>query len=312
MDAARQTGRSTGTEAGAGPIRRAAARAAAVVLALASAAGATGCAGDDAGEAGPTSSPVTLRFAARVGDAPASCTGRYAGLGVPGVDAGLRDLRMYVHDVRLVDASGAEVLLELEQDGAFQVDGVALLDFEDASGACERGTPEVRDVVVGTAPTGDYRGVRFRLGVPQELNHTDVVGAPPPLDQSALFWGWSDGRIFLAASTTADNEQGGERVFQVQIASAGCVGDPRVGDVVACERPNRGAVELDDVDLERDVIVVDVAALLDGVDVRSDASCHADAAEGPCAGVFAAAGIGADGQPSAATQSLFRVERSAP
>lgn len=282
---------------------------AAAIVAAAGATGSSGCAGET--ETGPPGDlAVTLRFAARVGAEPVTCTGRYRDLGVPGVDAGIRDLRMYVHDVRLVDAAGAEVPLALEQDGVNQVEGLALLDFEDAAGTCEPGTPAVRDAIVGTAPAGDYTGVRFRLGVPPELNHIDVAGAPPPLDLTALFWGWSDGRIFLAASTTAENEEGGERVFQVQIASSGCVGDPRVGDVVSCERPNRGAVELEDVDLESDVIVVDLASLLDGVDVRSDTSCHADAAEGPCARVFAAAGVSAaDGQPSPATQTLFRVER---
>jgi uncharacterized repeat protein (TIGR04052 family) len=295
------------------PGRRTAAPVAlAVALSLSAACGVDATPTED-GAAADADAPqaVTIRFAARVGDRPLDCASRYEGLGAPGVVASLRDLRVFVHDVRLVDASGAEVPLALEQDGVNQVEGVALLDFEDGTGSCERGTPEVRDVVTGTAPPGDYQGLRFRVGVPQELNHIDVTGAPPPLDTSALFWGWSDGRIFLTASLSSNDEDDeGDRVFQVQLASSGCVGDPRVGDVVSCDHQNRGAVELASFDPEADVVVADLGALLEGVDLRVAPSCHADAEEASCQQVFARIGVALDsGGPSPETQAFFRAER---
>lgn len=268
-----------------------------------------GCDGAETAPVDDGPRAITIQFAPRVGDRPLDCTTTYQDLGVAGAVARLRDLRLYVHDVRLVDVAGTEVPLELDQDGANQVEGVALLDFEDATGTCERGTETTRQVITGIAPAGSYRGLRFRLGVPQELNHIDVTGAPPPLDLSPLFWGWSDGRIFLSTSLAADNEAGGERVFQIQMASSGCVGDPRVGDVVSCERPNRGAIELDDVDVDADAIVVDLGALLEGVDLRVAPSCHADAEDPACQRILAAAGVAAEtGAESPSTQVFFRVD----
>ena len=59
--------------------------------------------------------------------------------------------------VRLVKADGSEVPVTLTQDGLWQVDDVALLDFENATGACANGTEETRDVVEGTVPAGRLR-----------------------------------------------------------------------------------------------------------------------------------------------------------
>jgi len=88
-----------------------------------------GCGGDDT-----TGEPVTLTFDGRVGGEPFECGGSYDGVGSTDTTLEARDLRFYVHDVRLVRADGTEVPVSLEQDGMFQVEDVALLDFEDGSG----------------------------------------------------------------------------------------------------------------------------------------------------------------------------------
>jgi len=46
------------------------------------------------------------------------------------------------------------------------LDDLALLDFEDGTGGCVNGTPDVNDRVAGTVPEGHYTGLRFTLGVP--------------------------------------------------------------------------------------------------------------------------------------------------
>ena len=70
-----------------------------------------------------------------------------------------------------------------EQDGLWQYENVALLDFEDKTGGCrDVGTVETNAQVVGTVPEGDYTGLTFDLGVPFELNHIDASTAPSPLN----------------------------------------------------------------------------------------------------------------------------------
>jgi hypothetical protein len=77
-----------------------------------------------------------LNFSARVGDEQARCGQMFSGLGTTSQNAEIMDMRLYVTNVRLVTEDGREVALELEQDGQFQVENVALLDFEDATAGC--------------------------------------------------------------------------------------------------------------------------------------------------------------------------------
>ena len=138
--------------------------------------------------------PFALTFAAKVGSEAFSCGSTYTGLGADDSTVHPVDFRFYVHDIRLLDDSGAEVPVALTQDGLWQHEGVALLDFENRTGSCSNGTVQLNDVVVGTVPFGSYAGVAFKLGVPFELNHTDIATAPSPLNLSSMFWGWNPGR----------------------------------------------------------------------------------------------------------------------
>lgn len=47
--------------------------------------------------------------------------------------------------------------------------------------------------------TGDYTDVRFDVGLPRQLNHSDPTVALPPLDlaQQDMYWEWNSGYIFL-------------------------------------------------------------------------------------------------------------------
>ena len=46
---------------------------------------------------------------------------------------------------------------------------------------------------------GDYTDVRFDVGLPRQLNHSDPTVALPPLDlaQQDMYWEWNSGYIFL-------------------------------------------------------------------------------------------------------------------
>ena len=94
----------------------------------------------DAGEGGDGESmeDVEVNFSALVDGDDFSCSNEYT-LGMVNTTAKITDLRFYVSDVSLIRADGQKVNVELENDGKWQNGTVALLDFEDGTGACANG-----------------------------------------------------------------------------------------------------------------------------------------------------------------------------
>jgi uncharacterized repeat protein (TIGR04052 family) len=249
--------------------------------------------------------PITLNFAAKVGSEAFSCDSTYTGLGADDSTVHPVDFRFYVHDVRLIDDSGAEVPVALTQDGLWQYEGVALLDFEDRSGTCSNGTVQLNDVVLGTVPFGTYTGIAFKLGVPFELNHTDIATAPSPLNLSAMFWSWNTGRLFL--SIMNDVERDDETPFGtiLQLGSTGCIGDAASGGVTSCTRQNRAQYSFPTFRPGQNVVVADMRELLKNSNLKTD-QCHST--QETCAPMFEELGIDwATGAPIE-SQSVFRME----
>ncbi|MDP1569245.1 MAG: metallo-mystery pair system four-Cys motif protein, partial [Vicinamibacterales bacterium] len=198
--------------------------------------------------------PLDLHFRATVGETPLGCGATHA-LGLGATPSTLVDLRLYVHDVRLIDTAGAEHPFTLADDGRWQGGDVALLDFEDRTGACGNGTAETRTFIRGAAPSGDYRGLAFRVGVPEHRNHADAATAPSPLNLSRMFWSWTAGYKYLRLDLLADGAG-----WNVHLGATACTGNPVTG--ISCANPNRPEIRLDPFDLGRDVVILDVAALL--------------------------------------------------
>jgi uncharacterized repeat protein (TIGR04052 family) len=216
-------------------------------LALLLAAVALAACGRGAGEV-----PVTIRFAAQVGAEPFAC-GRVYSVGGAAVEP--LDLRLFVHDLRLVRADGALVPIRLDDDGRFQTARVALLDFEDGTAGCRNGSPETRTVVSGHALPGEYVGIRFRIGVPFEDNHDNPDLAPSPLNLTAMEWSWNAGHTFLRFDVRAN---GKPIVFHT--GSTGCQGT--VGHVTGCARPNRAEVAIDGFSPAKNEVVFDLLPIL--------------------------------------------------
>ena len=201
-------------------------RARSSTLLLAAAVSLTGCA-HNAGD------PVTIAFAAELSGAPLRCG---APVALDGAKVELVDLRLYVHDLELVDATGRAVPVTLDDDGAFQTTRIALLDFEDASGACRNGSPQVHTALHGRAPAGQYVALRGTLGVPFELNHGYPSKDPPPLAPTAMQWSWLSGHTFLRFEAHVN-----DRPVRAHMGSEGCTGD--LGNVAGCKFPNRARFE---------------------------------------------------------------------
>lgn len=251
------------------------------------------------------SEAVTVRFEATVGEVPFSCGAQPTGLGVSGATLEAMDNRLYVHDLTLIDADGGEHPVTLDQDGMWQVYDVALLDFEDKTGACANGTAEMNGVMSGVVDAHDTVALRFTLGLPFELNHQDPATAPSPLNLSSLFWTWESGYKFwrFDGRTTAAPEG-----FFFHLGSTGCETDTD-GAVTGCASPNRLTITLDGFDPATHVVRIDLAALTAGVDLDGpDSTCMSGPGMGDCSPWFGALGLpwGDDvGDPAA--QTVFSV-----
>ena len=110
----------------------------------------------------------------------------------------MRDLRFYVHDVELMNSAGDSVPFQLEADNLWQSDRVALLDYTGTSSdlCADRGTEGKRNYIVGTVPADTYTKIKFKLGVPKDLNHLNGPNQVPPLNESGMWWSWAGGYRF--------------------------------------------------------------------------------------------------------------------
>lgn len=283
------------------------------------------------GTAAPTPAtavmPVEIKFTARVGAEPVSCAKTYRDVGRSKATMFLQDFRIYVSAVRLIATDGSEVPVALTADDVWQNEAVALLDFENGSGNCNGNAP-TNDRIKGTVPTGEYRGVIFEIGVPFTSNHRDPTLAGAPLNYSALTWPWRIGYKFTtidfdtkpAGERTVQSMEGGHDTasasgFSVHLGSMDCASSgPRVPPQVPCGSPNRPSYRFADFESQRDVLVLDLAALLAGTDVtvnmpKSPSGCMSGAKDDDCVDLMDRFGLTFRGKSSGG-QKFVRVERS--
>jgi uncharacterized repeat protein (TIGR04052 family) len=258
-----------------------------------------------------TQKQVAVSFRALVGGDPFSCTSTYTGIGTSADPAGQvftpRDFRLYVHDVRLVNGAGADVPLAVTEDGAWQHAGVTLLDFEDGSGTCVNGNAATNSRVVGTVPAGSYVGLKFKVGVPFELNHLAVAEQQSPLNVTAMYWSWTSGYRFVRIEGTTPGAL-------LHLGSAGCTlvdaSDPRKGST--CTHPNRVEVDFPAFDVDTNRVALDLADLWAATDITTNVTgtstgCMSAPTDVDCAPIFQRLGLpfGAD---AGGLQMLFTKE----
>lgn len=267
------------------------------------------------GEKEPALLQVTLPFEARVGGEPFACGRTYTGLGTTGTTYEPMDFRVYLHDVRLLSLDGREVPLALTDDGVWQHEGAALLDFADKAGLCTNGTQGTHASITGTVPEGSYRGIRFKLGLPESLNHLDVSTAPAPFNDVSLFWSWRWGYLFARIEgRTAGLREG----HFMHLGSTDCA-PPAPGQTsgtAGCTFGNRPEFALDTLDLQQGKVVLDLASLFVGsnLDVNADVpntaiGCMSQQEDPDCAEVFSRLGLEHRDQAARpAAQTFIRAE----
>jgi hypothetical protein len=105
-------------------------------------------------------------------------------------------LKFYISEVALVRPDGREVRAE----------GLVLAEFK--GDAPTQGV----SVMKMDVPAGQYRGIRFNVGVPRELNHLDAGTQQLPLGvNSGMYWAWNPGYIFYRLEGTAFLPEGNQK-----------------------------------------------------------------------------------------------------
>lgn len=261
-------------------------------------------------------STVAIQFAAQVNGTAADCGGSFQNVGLANSTISFSDFRFYVSDVRLINAQGEEVPVMLTQDGLWQVDDIALLDFENATGACgEAGTEAMNNKIVGTVPSGSYNGIVFTLGLPFEQNHLDTTTAPSPLNVSALWWNWQFGYKFARVDLLVEGTD--PAGYNIHLGSTGCLSENgNTAPSAECSNSNRVEVRLNNFDPTTNTIVADAGGLLQRTDLSKNApeppGCMSMTVDSDCPGVFT--GLGLDLKEgdcfggNCAIQTFFRVE----
>ncbi|MEZ4450904.1 MAG: metallo-mystery pair system four-Cys motif protein [Nannocystaceae bacterium] len=250
---------------------------------------------------------VEIKLSAVVGAAPFACGVEFTDLGTTAAAAKFSDARFYVHDVAVYDAMGTRTPVMLH-DNEWQGQGVALLDFEDATGECV-GTPELNASITGMIP-GDVTptAVEFTIGVPEDLNHLDSSAATSPLNLPAMFWSWMGGYKFMKVDLTAT----GGPSFNFHLGSTMCTGDTSAG--YTCAYGHRVTLRID-LSPDADTLLFDLAALVAASDLTTMndpmvdpvKGCMSGASDPECPAIFATLGIEAssnDTHPE--TQTVFR------
>jgi uncharacterized repeat protein (TIGR04052 family) len=249
--------------------------------------------------------PIAIEVRAMVADRAVRCGESYPGIGTTSSALRIADLRMYLSDLRLVADDGREVPIELDQDRVWQYRNVALVDFEDASADCTTGTSMTRTVVRGNVTSSArFTRLRFRVGIPSDLNHADAASAPPPLNYTSLFWSWNGGYKFLRFDGISTGQSRG---FIEHLGSTGCSGDGR--GMASCNQENRPEIDLR-FDPDRDHVVFDLAAMLSESNIDADAGgelgCSSGFDDPDCAPFFHALGLAFGGVQAPAPQRVFR------
>ena len=281
-----------------------------------------------------TTQAVSIQFAAQANGKDAQCgaVNEIANLGSTNKTAEIQDLRFYVSALELVNDKGQAVAVTLDKN-TNQDFGVALLDFENATGACAGGDAKTNTVITGKIPTGTYTGIKFTLGVPDTvvdtsgntiiLNHSNTTAITAPLDVAAMAWSWQGGRKFakieFKPTGGVTNQKGTPETtddatvssWVVHMGATGCTGSDAAG--YSCTNPNLAKVSFDSFDVSKQKIVLDVPALVAQSDIsvnqNSAIGCMSGTTDKECPAVFEALGLDLlTGKVSTSkTQTVFKV-----
>jgi uncharacterized repeat protein (TIGR04052 family) len=218
--------------------------------------------------------PATVNFSAEIDGKAFSCTETYDNLGSTDASVKGTDYRMFVSAPALIRTDGTLQPIALEQDGKWQVDDIALLDFEDGTAGCNgTGNPDMNTSLRGTVPEGEYQGLAFNIAVPFEKNHGDPTLAPAPLNATGMFWNWRGGYRFVRIDMVpTDKAENGPKGWFLHLGSTLCKAASKTEAPSACANPNNLSVTFAEFDPASNVVVIDPAPVVAEADLRINAA----------------------------------------
>ncbi len=177
----------------------------------------------------------------------------------------VRDFRFYVHDVELLDRSGRAHPFLLQPDGMWQDERVALVDLV---GDGEEDRHSQLRGRIGAQVEG-LVGIRFTVGVPFDLNHSEVLKASPPLNRGDLFWSWQAGYKFLRVDLAEQSKEWSFHLGSTGCASASALRPPQS----PCAQPNTFTVELKGFNPLEEPVRVELSELIDAMRAPDAGTC---------------------------------------
>lgn len=263
---------------------------------------------------------VDLQFAAQINGQAFECGKSYSNIGTTKSTITPSDFRVYVSQLELLNADGRAVPVTLAQDKTWQLENIALLDFENGQGPCRNGTPATNMSIKGTVPAGTYTGIKFTVGVPFSRNHGDPTVSPAPLSSTAMFWNWQGGYKFIkfdmatsgqAALSAPPAAHGGGNAsgFSVHLGSTVCASGSKTQAPTGCQNANRMEISLADFNPAKNVVVLDMGRVLSNsnVDMNTPGTapgCMSFPKDADCPAVMGALGLAYEGAPAGGPQRL--------
>ena len=272
----------------------------------------TGCDDDDdstttsstststASTSSTTTTDINIPFTAQVNGTPFTCGTTFQGVGNAVTDRyRIDDFRFYINNIRLKDHYDGKLYpVELKQDGKWQYNNMALLDFENG---CVNGTKELNTQVTATLPAGknisDFNGICFVVGLPFTENHADPASAPAPINVSGMLWSWTTGRKFIRVDGVGDPD-GLKTSFHVHLGSTGCSDVNKQGKQPdgPCTYANTPEICLNNFVLNQHTIIADIGKILRNSNVayntpNSAAGCMAGNSDPECQPIFPLLGL---------------------
>ena len=149
-----------------------------------------------------------------------------------------QDLRFYISNLRMIGADGvSQYAVNFANDGVWQYEGAALLDFEDGTGSCV-GSSSINTSISGITTAASYSGVIFDLGLPTALNQLSNSTSPSPLNVNAMYWSWASGYKFTRLEFS---DTGTGNIVRSHLGSQNCGGNISTN---SCANPFRSEVRV--------------------------------------------------------------------
>ncbi|MGQ8367014.1 MbnP family copper-binding protein [Glaciecola sp. 1036] len=177
----------------------------------------------------------------------------------------IENLSFFVSDLKFYTFDNKEIV-PIFDESPWQNENVALIKFDTS---CDDSIPSNQSLkFTFDGEMQDLHSIEFSLSVPFTQNHLNPLTQASPLNDSSMFWSWRMGYKFMRIDMTSDDSS-----WLFHLGSLGCVSQSSVrAPQEECKVPNRIKIAAD-LTSNKPIITLDIAALLDEIEVINGDSC---------------------------------------